>query len=272
MSERITLTLRAPLERPLDADAIAPDRFAALGAQEIAALPLWDGRNSIALGDVFSVNGERSQTVVLEGDLTKLHGVGSMMSAGTLEITGSIGNSVGARMRGGAISVQGSAGDDAGSAMAGGSLVIAGSAGDRAGGALPGASKGMTGGDIIVRGSVGREGGARMRRGILYCATAGTGAGLGMIAGNIIVAGAISDGAGAGNKRGSIVALGGMRVPPTYAYACTYRPPHLSLMLRFLRARYAISVDDAHLRGLYRRYSGDLAEIGKGEILEWQPT
>jgi hypothetical protein len=31
-------------------------------------------------------------------------------------------------------------------------------------------------------------------------------------------------------------------------------------------------VDDAHLHGLYRRYSGDLAEIGKGEILEWQPT
>jgi formylmethanofuran dehydrogenase subunit C len=272
MSDRITLTLRAPLERPLDADAIAPDRFAALGAQEISALRLWDGRNSIALGDVFSVNGERSQTVVLDGDLTKLHGVGSMMSSGTLEITGSIGNSVGARMRGGAIRVQGSAGDDAGSAMAGGSLVVAGSAGDRAGGALPGASKGMSGGDIIVRGSVGREAGARMRRGILYCATAGTGAGLGMIAGNIIVAGAIGDGAGAGNKRGSIVALGGMRVPPTYAYACTYRPPHLSLMLLFLRARYAISVDDAHLRGLYRRYSGDLAEIGKGEILEWQPT
>jgi formylmethanofuran dehydrogenase subunit C len=272
MSDRITLTLRAPLERPLDADAIAPDRFAALGAQEISALRLWDGRNSIALGDVFSVNGERSQTVVLDGDLTKLHGVGSMMSSGTLDITGSIGNSVGARMRGGAIRVQGSAGDDAGSAMAGGSLVIAGSAGDRAGGALPGASKGMSGGDIIIRGSVGREAGARMRRGILYCATAGTGAGLGMIAGNIIVAGAIGDGAGAGNKRGSIVALGGMRVPPTYAYACTYRPPHLSLMLLFLRARYAISVDDAHLRGLYKRYSGDLAEIGKGEILEWQPT
>jgi formylmethanofuran dehydrogenase subunit C len=272
MSDRITLTLRAPLERPLDAEAIAADRFAALGAQEIAALQLWDGRNAVALGDVFSVNGERSQRVVLDGDLAKLHGVGSMMSSGTLEITGSIGNSVGARMRGGAIGVQGSAGDDAGSAMAGGSLVIAGNAGDRAGGALPGASKGMTGGDIMVRGSVGREAGARMRRGILYCATAGAGAGLEMIAGNIIVAGAIGDGVGAGNKRGSIVALGGVRVPQTYAHACTYRPPHLSLMLRFLRARYALAVDDAHLHGLYRRYSGDLAEIGKGEILEWQPT
>jgi formylmethanofuran dehydrogenase subunit C len=272
MSDRITLTLRSPLDRALSADAIAADRFAALGALEISALRLWDGRNSIALGDVFSVSGERAQTVVLEGDLAKLHGVGTMMSAGTLEINGSIGNAVGARMKGGTITVQGSAGDDAGSAMSGGSLVIAGDAGDRAGGALQGASKGMTGGHIIVRGSAGREAGARMRRGILCCAAAGASAGLGMLAGNIIVAGAIGEGVGAGNKRGSIVALGGVRVPQTYAYACTYSPPHLSLMLLFLRARFALAVEDAHLHGLYRRYSGDLAEIGKGEILEWQAT
>jgi formylmethanofuran dehydrogenase subunit C len=272
MSDRITLTLRAPLDRALDADAIAADRFTALSAQEISALPLWDGRNAVSLGDVFSVSGERAQTVVLAGDLTKLHGVGSMMSAGALEIQGSIGNAVGARMQGGAITVQGSAGNDAGSAMSGGSLVIDGDVGDRAGGALQGASKGMTGGHIIVRGSAGREAGARMRRGILCCAAAGANAGLGMIAGNIIVTGAIGDAPGAGNKRGSIVALSGVRVPQTYAYACTYRPPHLSLMFLFLRGRFAFAVDDAHLHGLYRRYSGDLAEVGKGEILEWQAT
>jgi formylmethanofuran dehydrogenase subunit C len=272
MSDRITLTLRSPIDRALSADAIAPNCFAALGALEISALRLWDGRNSIALGDVFSVSGERAQTVVLEGDLAKLHGVGTMMSAGALEINGSIGNAVGARMKGGTITVQGSAGDDAGSAMSGGSLVIAGDAGDRAGGALQGASKGMTGGHIIVRGSAGREAGARMRRGILCCAAAGPRAGLGMLAGNIIVAGVIGEDVGAGNKRGSIVALGSVRVPQTYAYACTYRPPHLSLMLLFLRARFALAVEDAHLHGLYRRYSGDLAEIGKGEILEWQAT
>jgi len=272
MSDGVTLALRAPLERALDADAIAADRFASLDAREISALRLWDGRNPIALGDVFTVSGGRSQNVVLEGDLGRLDGVGTKMSAGTLEITGQIGNAVGAHMSGGEIRVQGSAGDDAGSAMSGGSLVIAGNAGDRVGGALHGASKGMTGGSIIVSGSAGREAGARMRRGILYCAGTGTGAGLGMIAGNIIVAGAIGEGVGTGNKRGSIVALGGVRVPPTYAYACTYRPPHMSLILLFLRARYGLSGDDAHLHGLFRRYSGDLAEIGKGEILEWQAT
>src|SRR5437763_17062473 len=110
MSDRVILTLRAPLERALDADTIAADRFVSLDSQEISALPLWDGRNSVALGDVFSVSGERSQNIVLEGDLTKLHGAGTMMSSGTLEISGSIGNAVGARMRGGEIQVQGSAG------------------------------------------------------------------------------------------------------------------------------------------------------------------
>jgi hypothetical protein len=93
-----------------------------------------------------------------------------------------------------------------------------------------------------------------------------------MIAGNIVVSGAIGDSVGAGNKRGTIVALGPMRVPRSYAYACTYRPPHLSLMLLSLRARFSLPVDDAHVHGLFKRYSGDLAEIGKGEILEWQAT
>ena len=272
MSDRITLTLRAPIAHPLDAGAIAPDRLAALDAHEISALQLWDGRNTIALGDVFSVAGDRSSNVLLEGDLAQLHGVGTLMSAGTLEISGSIGHSLGARMRGGAINVGGNAGDDAGTTMARGSIVIAGNAGDRAGGALQGASKGMTGGEIIVRGGVGREAGARMRRGVLYCASSDLGTGTGMIAGNIIVSGAIGDGVGAGNKRGTIVALGPVSVPPAYAYACTYRPPHLSLMLLSLRTRFGLPLDDAHVHGLFRRYSGDLAEIGKGEILEWQAT
>lgn len=272
MSDRITLTLRAPLARPLDADAIAPDRLAALDAREISALELRDGRGRVPLGDVFTVTGERSSSLVIDGDLAQLHGVGTLMSAGSLMITGSIGNALGARMRGGAITVQGSAGDDAGSAMAGGSIVITGNVGDRAGGALQGASKGMTGGEIIVRGGAGREAAARMRRGILCCASCGDGAGVGMIAGNIIVSGAIGENVGAGNKRGTIVALGPVRIPATYAYACTYRPPHLSLMLLSLRKRFDLPVDDAHLHGLFRRYSGDLAEIGKGEILEWQAS
>ncbi len=270
MSERVRLTLRAPLGRRLDADCIVPSRFASLGQSEIAALEIWDGHEARPLGDLFTVVGDRASSIVLEGDLSLLDAVGTGMTGGEFTVAGSIGRAAGARMSGGTIRIEGNAGDDAGLAMAGGLLAIGGNAGDRAGGALAGASKGMIGGEIIVRGSVGRTSGSRMRRGILYCNGAAEGTGESMIAGNIIVAGALGDGVGLGNKRGSVVVLSGVRVPATYAYACTYRPPHLGLMLLSLRKRYDLPIDDAHLHGLYRRYSGDLAEIGKGEILEWQ--
>ena len=272
MSDRVALALRAPLTRPIGAECIAGDRFAALSADEIRALPVWDGRASVSLGEIFTVSGERSSRIDIEGDLARLEGVGTAMRDGEITIAGSVGRGAGARMSGGAIRIVGDAGDDAGLAMAGGMLTIGGSAGDRAGAALPGASKGMVGGEIVIMGGAGRDAGARMRRGTLYCASAGEGAGTAMIAGNIIVAGSLADGAGLGNKRGSIVALGAAQIPATYAYACTYRPPHVALMLLSLRARYGLSISDAHVHGLYKRYSGDLADIGKGELLEWQAS
>ena len=42
-------------------------------------------------------------------------------------------------------------------------------------------------------------------------------------------------------------------------------------MLTRLRSRYRLPIKRAHLTGLYRRYSGYMAELGKGEILEWIP-
>jgi hypothetical protein len=44
---------------------------------------------------------------------------------------------------------------------------------------------------------------------------------------------------------------------------------HLRMMLRRLRARYSLPLEDRHVMGLYHRYSGDLADIGRGEILAW---
>ena len=67
----------------------------------------------------------------------------------------------------------------------------------------------------------------------------------------------------------SIVALAGVTIPSTYRYACIYQPPHLRPTLSRLRARYGLPVGAQHLSGFYRRYSGDLADLGKGEILAW---
>ena len=76
-------------------------------------------------------------------------------------------------------------------------------------------------------------------------------------------------GAGRFLKRGSIVGLGEVERPATFGYACTYRPPHVALLLRYLRSRCRVEVAEGQISGRYERYSGDLAEVGKGELLRW---
>ncbi|HYN22914.1 MAG TPA: hypothetical protein VE078_18285 [Thermoanaerobaculia bacterium] len=109
-----------------------------------------------------------------------------------------------------------------------------------------------------------------MRRGLLVILhAAGDRIGLGMIAGTVVVFGSAGADAGLWSKRGSVVALGRITPPPTYSYACTFQPVHLRLLLTRLRDSYGLPVRPRHLNGFYRRYSGDMAELGKGEILAW---
>jgi formylmethanofuran dehydrogenase subunit C len=167
MSDVVTLTLRAAVTESIGADAVVPSAFATLGAREIAALPLWVGARRVALGDLFTVDGEKSDVVRVVGGLARVNGLGTGMAGGTLTLDGSAGRDVGTRMSGGTLEVRGDVGDGAGVAMAGGHLHIAGRAGDRLGAALPGASRGMVGGGIVVRGSVGSDAGHRARRALI---------------------------------------------------------------------------------------------------------
>src|SRR3989442_3872348 len=178
--------------------------------------------------------------------------------------------SIGAGMAGGELTIDGGVGRDLGVAMSGGRIDVRGNAGDNAGGAPRGAARGMSGGEIIVRGNVGADAVARMRRGLLVVTgDGGRGMGIGMIAGTVVVFGKAGPGAGRFLKRGSIVALASIERPATFRYACTYRPPHVGLLLRYLRGRAGVPVADRYVAGKYERYSGDLAELGKGEILQW---
>jgi formylmethanofuran dehydrogenase subunit C len=251
MSDVVVLTLRAGPTRALELAGVTPDRLSRLAEREIGALPVRHGGRPAALGDFFAVNGERALRVRVEGDLRLVEGLGAGMGTGEMVVLGDVGRDVGVAMTGGAIEVRGAAGDNAG-------------------GAGPGAARGMTGGEIIIRGRAGDDAGARMRRGlVVVTGDAGRGTGRGMIAGTVVVCGASGPDAGRWTKRGSLVALGGVAPPATFRYACTYRPPHVRLLLCYLRARYHVPVSDRHIEGRYERYSGDMAELGKGEILQW---
>lgn len=270
MSDAVTLTLRAPLEAPLEVDTIAPDRFAELSERDIAMLLLWRGARSIPLGEVFDVRGARSSRLRVMGDLALAHGLGSGMSGGELTVEGDAGSRLAAEMSGGMADVFGSVGDDAGIAMSGGALRVRGDAGDRLGGPLPGASKGMLGGEIVVAGCAGVEAASRVRRGLVVVAgDVGDRAARAMIAGTLVVLGRTASHAGRGSKRGSIVAIGDIAVPVTYRYACTYRPPHVLLLLTYLRRRHGLAIDERIVSGSYRRHCGDAGDPCRGEILQW---
>ena len=58
-------------------------------------------------------------------------------------------------------------------------------------------------------------------------------------------------------------------VLPTFSYACTYQPTFLRLYLLHLQA-LGLPVDEAHITGYYRRWSGDSVQLNRGEILLYQ--
>jgi formylmethanofuran dehydrogenase subunit C len=269
VSDVITLTLRTLPARRLEVEGLTADRLSALSALDIARLPVWSGRRQGRLGDVFDVRGERSARVRVEGPLDQVDGLGAGMTGGELSIAGGAGGDVGLGMSGGIIDVEGDVGDGAGAGMSGGLLRVSGRAGARLGGALPGWSRGMTGGEIIVRGPAGDDAAARCRRGLVVTGGAGADAGMAMIAGTLLVLGPTGPHPGRGNRRGTILALGGILPPETYRYACTFRPPHVRVLLLHLRRRHGVAFSDEALDGRYRRFCGDLGEPGRGEILQW---
>lgn len=244
--------LRAPLLQRCDFSEVLATPWSTISAEEMAARPLFlirDGQ--IPLGDLFELKGQPAGRIRFIGDLAYADRLGAGLSEGL-------------------VTVEGTVGQEAGMGMTGGALDILGDAGARVGAAPLGYKKGMAGGELIVRGSAGAEAGSGMRRGLLAIAgAAGTQTGVGMIAGTVVVFGSAGVDTGLWSKRGTVVALGAITPPATYAYACTCQPVYLRLLLTRLRDDYGLPVRRRHLTGAYRRYSGDMAELGKGEILEW---
>jgi len=252
VSAGIGARLRAPLQTRADLSAVLAGSWIGLTAAELARRSvLLEGESSVPLGDLFELRGKPAGRIRFEGVLVEADRIGAGLAEGEVIVEGSVGNETGIGMSGGVIDVHGDAGA-------------------RTGGAEREARRGMTGGELLVRGGAGPHPGTRMRRGLLVIAgDVASHAGPGMIAGTVIVFGDVGPAPGLWSKRGSIVAIGPVEIPPTYRYACTFRPDHLRLTLLRLRRRYGLAVDERHVSGFYRRYSGDLAELGKGEILAW---
>lgn len=272
------MVLKEPLTIPVEAELICPDVFTDKSCREIENLPLQHGNRERRLGELFKVDGERSGRIRIEGDVSRVKKIGYGMTKGRIVIKGDAGMHLGATMTGGEIIINGNASDWLGAEMKGGVIRVKGDAGNLVGAAYRGSKNGMTQGMIIIEGNSGNEVGERMKKGtIAIMRGAGDFPGASMSGGTIIVFGRMGMRPGAEMRRGTIVAFQeghGTAMPlpllPTFRYDCTYHPVFLRVCLKTLQ-RHGLEIKEEYITGSYRRYNGDIVELGKGEILVYEP-
>jgi formylmethanofuran dehydrogenase subunit C len=265
------LTLKEQPTVPLEAECLSPDVVAGLGHSDICALPVFHGKRRLRLDTFFEIEGERSDDLVIRGDVAKVKWIGRGMTKGRIRVEGNAGMHLGAYMKGGAVEVTGHASDWLGGEMSSGLIRVRGNAGGQVGAAYRGSPSGMNGGAILIEGSAGIELGMRMKRGLIAVRGAVKDfAGLQMKGGTIVLMGGAEIRTGAWMTRGTIIALTPVRLLPTFAYSCHYNPSFASLYSRHLQP-LGFTVPHAAAGGAYQRYVGDAAVPGKGELLIWQP-
>ena len=268
MTEGWRLILREPPPLPIEVSALSPEALARLSAAELERTPLALGRRTLALAELFRVEGGPGPRLTFAGPCARLDGIGRALDSGEVRVEGDAGHEAGAGQTAGEIRIEGSAGDHAALGMRGGVLAIAGGAGDFLGATPPGEQLGMRGGLVTVGGSVGGRTGDRMRRGmILIAGDAGPACGARMVAGTIAVAGRLGPLPALRMRRGTILAAAAPEgVPDTFAGTGRTELTIVRLLARRIGPA-APWLERLLAAPAPRRFAGDLAVDGKGEIL-----
>lgn len=245
------LTLREPPRQRVDLSPLAPERLREGAGRDVARIELVSGNRRLPAGDLFHIEPGDPHNIVIRGSCARL-------------------DFIGAGMRQGSLTVEGDAGAYLGQGMRGGLIEIGDAAGDFLGGAPPGEMRGMSGGVVVVRGRAGDRAGDRMRRGIIVVeGEVGPYAGSRMIAGTLVVLGSeVGPYPGFGMKRGTLW----LRCPPgrnlpTFADGGRHELGYLRILRKALAEVGAGSRPLQELGLRVRRFIGDAAVAGKGEIL-----
>jgi len=264
----ITLTLKKPLSIPLEADCITPDKLRDKSNEEICGLKVYWGNKKLTLGDFFSVEGEKSESITVTGDCDKVKLIGHEMSLGEIVIKGNAGYNTGSYMTGGKIVIEGNCRDYLGAMMEGGQIFLTGNAGHFLGGAYKGEMVGMKGGEIFVTGNVGHETGGFMRRGLIVISgDTGDFTGIYMHAGTIVVLGQAGGRVGANMRRGSVILMNEVENLPSFYKNSVLKSPAINMVLN-RAASFGFKTPE---KPQFIRYNGDVNLMGKGEILVLKP-
>jgi formylmethanofuran dehydrogenase subunit C len=263
----LTFSLREAPDQRLDLSPLIPQNLAGKTVAEIERIELGTTRIRVSAGDIFRIREGDPAAILIEGGAERFDRVGMGMTSGAIRVEGEVGVEAGRLMLGGALTIGGDAGPFAGSGMKGGTLDIEGNAGERAGGPLSGETIGMSGGLLHVRGDVGARAGDRLRRGfILIEGCAGPYAGSRMIAGTLAVGGEAGDLPGYLMGRGTILlGRGATLFSPSFGDCGEHDLVAAGLLANYIAATSAKLA--TFFRRPLRRLAGDLAALGKGEIL-----
>jgi formylmethanofuran dehydrogenase subunit C len=263
----LTFSLRAAPAQRLDLSPLTPENLASKTVAEIAGIELGTTRVRVTAGEIFRIREGDPATILIEGGSARFDRVGIGMTSGDIRVEGEVGVEAGRAMSGGRLTIRGAAGPFAASGMRGGMLEIEGDAGERLGGPLSGETIGMSGGLAHVRGNAAARAGDRLRRGVILIeGRAGPYAGSRMIAGTLAIGGEAGDLPGYLMDRGTILlGRGATLLSPTFGDCGEH-----DLVAARLLADY-VAQASARLARLFRRplrrLAGDLAALGKGEIL-----
>ncbi len=256
----------APVER-LDLSTLTPKVLASTPLADVLKLNVGTTKSGVKLGDVFTVSGKPGDTIIIEGSTNKLDFVGTDLEHGSVIVEGDVGVGAGRNMRSGRLDIRGDAGALLGSGIGGGEIYVKGSAGSQVGGLTPGDKFGMTGGLIVIDGQAGDRAGDRMRRGTIFIrGKCGSFAGSRMVGGTIWTELGFGADPGMLLRRGTLIGPSVDQFLPTFVDAGRHDLVILPILSRYLREKLGPKAPKA-LPGIVRKYAGDLATVGKGEIL-----
>jgi formylmethanofuran dehydrogenase subunit C len=266
MSGLVFRLTSAPVER-LDLSHLTPKHVGSIPLAEVLKLNIGTSKTALRVGDAFTVSGKPGDTLRIEGATDKLDFVGGDLDHGTVIVEGDVGVGAGRNMRGGRLDVRGDAGALLGSGLSGGEIFVKGSAGAQVGGLTPGDRFGMTGGLIVIEGHAGDRVGDRMRRGTIFIrGKCGSFAGARMVGGTIWAELGFGTDPGTLMRRGTLVGPSVERLPPTFVDAGRHDLVILRILSRYMKEKLGAQAPKP-LPDMVRKYTGDLATIGKGEIL-----
>jgi formylmethanofuran dehydrogenase subunit C len=263
----LTLRLKAPATERINLDGITPAKLATLSSYEIGRINVGIDKGGLTLGDAFEIGGSPSETLTIEGSGSNLDFVGGGLDSGTIRVIGDVGSYAGRKMSRGKLEIHGNAGHYLASGTTGGSIHVSGNAADNVGGFIPGDRFGMLGGLAVIGGNIGARAGEKMRRGtIVVKGKTGEGAGTRMIGGTIWAEGGIGALPGLMMRRGTLIGPSVESLLPTFVDCGKHDLVIVRLISRYLKDTLG-DLAPKPMPLFVRKIGGDMATIGRGEIL-----